>query len=410
MINKNTKEYGKELKIDVVIKYFLFILSPFSGLIYSLFRPNTKSSLFIFFLFGLVFGIAATVPPYTTLDLGAYLKKFEEVLSFTKVNGELPDLFNHISYYKDYYVYLIAYFSSKISDNYHLFFFILSIPFNLFAILSLSYFVKEKNKVNTIAFYILFAFFLTNHYFGINGVRFWTAAWIGIYIALKVFLDCKKKYIFALFFLPLIHGSFFFYILIVLITKLIIKLKLFRKNLFFTLFIISIIISSLGDSLIVPLIKKISFINQLYLETYLDQSYIQDFHEGRGNLSSLGNIFRLLNKIYINILFLTLLYNIDDIYKNKSKNLFIFLYIWIIFTNFVIFIPSLGERNMKMLMPIMAYIFIFNFRSIKFKHIIYPFPLIYLFEFYLAYLRYTTVLENDFYYKNFPSIIYKYFS
>lgn len=404
----NIVGYGKEYPVDMAVKCLIFVLSPFFGLIYSIFRPNTKSSLVVFFMFGLVFGMALTVSPYLTFDAGAYVKKFDDVLSFTKWGDGVNSLFDNIPHYKDYYVYIVAYLSAKVSDSYHLFYFLLSIPFNLFAVLSLAFFVKEKSKVNIVAFYILFMFFLTNHYFGINGVRFWTAAWIGIYVALKVFIEFKYKYLALILILPLIHGSFYFYQFIVLSSLFVIHFRLFRTQWFFILFMVSIFFAIFSDSILLPLIKSLSFLNSVYAEVYLNQSYMEEFSQRRGDFSSLGNTFRMASKIYVNLLFLVMLYDAKSIEDSSCKNLFTFLYIWMIFTNFVIFIPSLGERSMKMLMPIMAYILIVNFSKLKFNKVIYAFPIIYIFESYLAFHRYTTVLDNDFYFTSLIFVVNKY--
>lgn len=408
MTNKSHSGYGVEYPLDIAFKLILFVLSPFLGLIYSLCRPNTKSSLVLFFIFGLVFGMALTVTPYLTFDAGAYVKKFHEVLSFTKWESGADSLFDNVSFYKDYYVFLVAYFSAQLSDSYHLFFFLLSIPFNFFAILSLNYFVKQRYKVNVVAFYVLLMFFLTNHYFGINGVRFWTAAWVGIYIALKVFVDKNYKYLGFIVILPLIHASFYFYILIVSASLGVIWFKLFKAKLFLLIFIISILVTLFGNSLLLPIIKSLTFLNSFYAEAYLDQAYMQEFNESRGDYSSLGNTFRVAFKLYINALFLVMIYNAKIIERGSCKDLFVLLYVWMIFTNLVIFIPSLGERSMKMLMPIMAYILIVNFKELRFSKVVYLFPVVYIFESYLAFLRYTTVLEKDFYYTNIIFIVNRY--
>jgi hypothetical protein len=398
----------REYVIDAWLKFFLFFINPVLGLFYSLTRPYTKSSQILFFIFGLIFAISINITFDLGFDIRAYQKKFYEVVSYLSIGDSFSDSLSK-SQAKDIYIWGIAYVVALFTDNYRLFFLVMAIPFLGFAIASFRKFLSVRNTESVIAFYILMGMFFTNHYFGINGIRFWTAAWIGIFLSIKVFYEGKYRWSLLSLFLPLVHGSFYFYIFLIFLSLYCIKHRLYSRNFLIMAFGGSFILQLFSLSLLQSVLGKIGFVNDFYVSAYLSNENVESFSANRGDYSSLGNIFRILMKYYTLLLYMVLLHNYKVLIDSATKNLFVFLSIWIVFVNIVMFIPSLGERNLKMLLPVVAFIYLANFSKIRGRNIIFMFPLVYFFEMYLSWLRYSTVLGKGFFVDNFIFIINKAF-
>lgn len=396
---KNLIYSCREYAADVWLKVFLFFLNPTAGLLYSLIRPYTKSSQILFFLFGLIFAMSINIAFDLTFDIRAYQKKFNEAVDFVN-SGEGLTVFLTGQNIKDLYIWAVGYCVALFTENYRVFFLVLAIPFSGFAIASFGKFLKVRSTEALLVFYILISMFFTNHYFGINGARFWTAAWIGIFLSIKIFYEEKYRWLILIVLLPIIHGSFYFYLIIILLSVCCIKYRLYGRRLLYLGFGASFILQIFSLSLLQSVAGKLGFINEFYTTAYLSNESFESFSEHRGDYSSLGNIFRVLMKYYTLLLYAILLYNYKAIINTPSRNLFVFLSIWVMFANVTMFIPSLGERNLKMLLPIIAFIYMANYSIIKARKIIYLFPVIYFFEAYLSGLRYMTVLDKSFFVNN----------
>src|SRR5690606_20800874 len=92
----------------------------------------------------------------------------------------------------------------------------------------------------------------------------------------------------------------------------------------------------------------------------------------------------------------------------KTKNLFSFLLVWMTFVNFTMPIPSLGGRFMLLSYPIIAYIWLVNFKDVKYKKVLYVMPFVFLMSFYGQLRLYSLILEPIFYFSSPFYLIYKY--
>ena len=94
--------------------------------------------------------------------------------------------------------------------------------------------------------------------------------------------------------------------------------------------------------------------------------------------------------------------------NSKTKNLYLFLLVWMTFVNFTFSIPSLGYRYMYISYPIIAYIWLMNFKDVKYNNIIYFVPFVFFMHLYNLIGHYLTVLEPYFFYSSPFYLIYKY--
>lgn len=205
MNNKNTTH-----------KYFLSLINPFISAIISLRDIRDGVSHRTLYLWFLIFGIG-----FCALDESAdsfrYVEDFiiEHRYSWAQYLEIVREWFTFESNIKDIYTLTVNVFVGHFSDNYHWAFFIYAVIFGFFYIKSLRIFIKNDRVSKNYVFYsLLFMFCFSNPIFNINGVRFWTAAWIGVYVTLNLFLEKDYKKLPLLLFLPLIHGTSVLWIVI----------------------------------------------------------------------------------------------------------------------------------------------------------------------------------------------------
>ena len=215
-MKNNIIDWNKEIKIDKAIKAILFILNPILGVLYSFKRINTKSSYIVFFLFALVFGLSFTVESGKTaesrFDGASYREKFDRYIYYGE-NLYFTRLSEYLGFKegdKDFYFDTVAFFTSQWTNNYHFIFLIFAAVFAYFALKSFRFLTVEPNFTTSLSCLILAYLFMSNQIFNINGVRFWTAAWIGVYCIFQVIKNGNKRYFWLALLTPFVHGAFLF--------------------------------------------------------------------------------------------------------------------------------------------------------------------------------------------------------
>ncbi len=142
--------WWKENEKDVFCKVITFLVNPLLGFFYSLRRLNTKSSFYIIALFSLTFGIAFSTPDRRTdsfmLDAADYRADFE---NYTNRGTQyfLWQLESYVTFSgkSDFYGDTVNFLVSRVTDNYHILFFVLAFVFTFFSLKSLKLFVQEDN-------------------------------------------------------------------------------------------------------------------------------------------------------------------------------------------------------------------------------------------------------------------------
>lgn len=398
----------KEKKNDVSIKYLLFFLSPFVSFAYSLIRTNTKSSYIIFFLVSILFGLTFTITNQfdNALDGAYYRWKFENY-SHVSSSEYFNDLIGFLEFdegKKDFYFETLSFFLTKLTDNYHVMFMVGAAIFSIFALKSLRYFTSNHSFDKNIVSFILLYLFTYNQIFNINGIRFWTAAWIAIFCFFKIFRDNNKKYILLLLLTPFFHGSYWLLIAVVTIAIFFKKFNQFWIFLFFISFFISSFAIELAQGLesYLP-----TFISRM-VNTYTSHEIITRKQEWSG-YGFLPLIFSFLVKIYINIMSWLIILNKKNFLKDdKTSNVYLFFVVWITIFNFLIFIPSVGNRFIQLSYPLIAYLWLVGFKDKKYKGFIILLPVIFSFNILDQIIKYTKIINLDIFIMNPFLIIYKY--
>jgi len=401
----------KEDNQDILAKTILFLISPFFAFLYSLRRIKTKSSYVIFFLFAVFFGMAFTVSIGKSIeypiDGAAYREMFElmKYTSFDQYFNGFKNFFKFHEDYKDYYFDTVAFYISRITNNYHVLFMIFAMIFAYFSLKSFKFLTSEDNFRTSLICFILAYLFMYNQIFNINGVRFNTANWIGIYAIFQIFRNKDKQYWLLVFMTPFFHGSFWVFIGVLLLAEFTRKFE----KLWIVLFIISFFISDLAIEIIKLSTNYLPTALANMAESYTTDSMVAHWNEMGEGYGWISYVFRILTKLYISLFIFLFIKNSKLIRSNyKTESIYLFLLVWVTFFNFFSFIPSLGGRYISFVWPLIAYIWLVIFKNIKYKKVLYIMPFIFLWNFYTFSVYYLKVLSLDFFISNPLYLIYKY--
>lgn len=391
---------------DLIIKSVLFLFSPFLSFLSAIVRIKTRSSFVIFYLFALFYGIAFTTESgkgETSGNDGAVFRAiFEDYIcgmNFSEFWHEIIDILSGNNWHRDIYFHIVAYVVSIFTNNYHYLFLAFALVFGYFMLRALAFLVKEKAFDGGVVSLLLVSLFVTNGIFDINGMRFWTAAWIAAYALLRILVRYEKRYLALLCITPLVHSSFLFLLAIYLIYFFFSD----KKSNWIYFYYFSFVFSSISVFVLSAFIGEIPLLSRYMV--YLDPDSSYRIFEGK---SILKGIFDLLSTVYVNVMFYMIYRNTKCNVSKKGNKLYDFFLVYISIINFVRFIPSLGARYFIVGFPLIAYLWLVNFGCKKYKWVIYSMPFFMLWYIHNSYLLFTYFLEPSFYFSNPISIITKY--
>jgi hypothetical protein len=402
--------WWQEYRGDKAIKVILFIISPFFSFLYSLRRMNTRSSYIVFFLFAAFFGMAFTVDNYWAegvMDGVSYRMGFEydhEYMSFSDYIDGLEVFFTFDVGKKDYYYDTVSFFISRVTGNYHVMFMVLAMIFACFMLKSLRFLTSEEKFNYSIASLILAYLFTTNQIFNINGVRMWTAAWVGVYALFQIFRNNNKRYFLLLLITPLFHGSFW---ILIAVTFLAYFFMRFNK-VWTVLFVISFFVGSIAVELLQNLSDHLPAFLQRLVDSYTDSEYIDKVADQGITFLGVKQPTVKFPRFYVNAMIFLFIKESSIIKENlKTKHLYMFLLVFMTFVNFTLAVPSLGSRYFNLAYPLVAYIWLVNFKDIKYQKFLYSMVIVFAYIIYLQINQYLRVLDFSFFFMNPIVLIYK---
>lgn len=390
-------------------KILLFILNPFLSAIISLKNIRDGISHTTLYLWFLIFGIGFCAQNETA-DSYRYVEDFmiEHNYSWSQYLFEINEYFTFESNIKDIYTLTVNFLVGRFSDNYHWTYFIYAAIFGFFYVKSLRIFLKSARVSNDIVFYaLLFMFCYSNPIFNINGVRFWTAAWIGVYVALSVFVDKKYKTIPLLLLMPLVHGASVIWIGILSCAWGISRFQ----NITIIFFIASSFVSA------------VSYLNILNDYSYLLPKFMQNliwsYTESEMALKRMSGIseygkayadFLIALPQYFQIcLFYLLILNRRYINANKNAgNLLSIVLALAAITNILSSIPSMG-RFQSMVVPFLTIVWVQNYDILKkYDKIFMLIPFLYAYSLLYWYRQMSSVTEPYLYIFPAPITVFIY--
>ena len=378
----------------VVNKIILFILNPFISAIVALKNIRDGVSHRILYLLFLVFGIGFCAMNEAA-DSFRYVEEFmmESQYTWGRYLQEVKEWATFESNIKDIYTLTVNVLIGKFTSNYHWTYLVYATVFGFFYIKSLKIFLKHQMVKKEIVFYaLLFMFCYSNPIFNINGVRFWTAAWIGVYVALNLFAEKKYRTIPLLILLPLVHGSSVIWVVIMLAA---IILSRFQKV-------------TIGLYLASSFVSAVSYLNILndysYMLPQFMQNQIWSYTESEMALERLAGIseygaayadFLIALPGYFQILLsILLILNRKEINQNKEAGILMTVtFALAAITNFLSGIPSMG-RFQAFVIPFLVIVWSMNHDVLKkYDKIFYAIPILYAYSLLYWYRHMSSVTE-----------------
>lgn len=381
-----TKSVGSNL--------ILFFLNPFLSAIVSLKNIRDGVSHRILYLWFLVFGIGFCAMNEAA-DSFRYVENFmmESQYTWGRYLLEVKEWATFESNIKDIYTLTVNVLVGKFTSNYHWTYLIYAAVFGFFYIKSLKIFLKHQMVKKEIVFYaLLFMFCYSNPIFNINGVRFWTAAWIGVYVALNLFVERKYRMIPLLILMPLVHGSSVIWVVIMLAA---IILSRFQKV-------------TIGLYLASSFVSAVSYLNILndysYMLPQFMQNQIWSYTESEMALERLAGIseygaayadFLIALPGYFQILLsILLILNRKEINQNKEAGILMTVTLALAaITNFLSGIPSMG-RFQAFVIPFLVIVWSMNHDILKkYDRYFYAVPILYAYSLLYWYRHMSSVTE-----------------
>ena len=378
----------------VVNKIILFILNPFISAIVALKNIRDGVSHRILYLWFLVFGIGFCAMNEAA-DSFRYVEEFmmESQYTWTRYLLEVKEWATFESNIKDIYTLTVNVLIGKFTSNYHWTYLVYATVFGFFYIKSLKIFLKHQMVKKEIVFYaLLFMFCYSNPIFNINGVRFWTAAWIGVYVALNLFAEKKYRTIPLLILLPLVHGSSVIWVVIMLAAIILSRVQKV----------------TIGLYLASSFVSAVSYLNILndysYMLPQFMQNQIWSYTESEMALERMAGIsqygaayadFLIALPGYFQILLcILLILNRREINRNKESGILMTVTLALAaITNFLSGIPSMG-RFQTFVIPFLVIVWSMNHDVLKkYDKVFYAVPILYAYSLLYWYRNMSSVTE-----------------
>jgi len=400
-----SKYFIKEDASDNIIKWGLFLFSPFFSLVYSIRRINTLSSFLVFFLFAVLFGLAFTVEDFrdaAMIDAVSYRIAFE-TQRVENWNQFLQSWRSYIEFIdptqKDFYTVSLNYVVHRFSDNYHYMFMMAAMVFSFFQLNSLKFLAGSSKVRVDYLFLCLLLLFSWNQIFNINGMRFWTCAWVFVCFCFEYFYNNRKISIALLVLLPIIHTAGFLMVFLVLLSKFTSKFSSFWIKFFW----VSIFISGLS-LILLRSVSNLPGVFGLLTESYSSQQYIESMSEGQNAFSYFVTFLKRAQLI----LMVYFIYINRNKFDKKYSQLLFFTLVLSSFANFTMAIPSLGRRFVQLSYPLIAFLWYKNRTELKsYNMVVYVLPIIWYFDIKRHINYYFDVVDMSFFFSSPFEIISK---
>ena len=393
-------------------KLILFLVLPFAGFLESFVKPWSSSSRTIIFLWFVAFGMCFT-PTNKDADSWRYAEEFkvESRASSAQFQQQISDYFNNYqtTSTKDIYIVAMTFLVSRFTGNPHVFFMMLALVFAFFYVKSMKFitpiFTEKYEKFVVPLLFLLFC--LSNPMFNINGVRFWTAAWISVFVLFQVLVNRNYLYLLLAPATILVHASFVIFVALLGIYFLVGYLdKVWR-----VIFIISLFFAALS---VVPSFQltgiPLPAFFESEMEAYASDAAIMEMQSAYQDMSLYAQVLNILPRVFINVLVVLLLFKEDEIFKNQErKRVMRMMLVLLSFVNITFSIPSVGVRFFRLVFPLLIYLLIKTPSFVnRYKVVVYLFPLAFIVEIVYWFRHMAMVTTITDYISPLPSLMYQY--
>jgi hypothetical protein len=400
MVKSSKKEDG--------ISLLLSVLYPLGGFLYAWRNLKSYSSYWAIFIFIVCFGFCTT-GEFEAEDSFRYAQELKAFSMDPVGNWQMiiKDYFSSESTTKDIFVYALYYITSTLfGGNTRVFFALVAIVFGFFFLRSFRYITRDQAYDNS-AFYIILAimFMLSNSFYSINGVRFFTAAWMAVYATFQTLLSGNRRYLLLILCLPLVHGSYYAFWVFFVIAYLTRHFYKILPYIFFVSFFITDvalqIIPDIADYL-PPFLQ-----NMIWSYTMSDGALNRMSGEEAKSIPLYATILTSISRYYHVLLIYLLVRSQKSFKEEKSKEFLGFLLAYGALVNFSSLIPSM-LRYWHLLIPFYLYLWVHNSREMfRYKAVVNWYPVVALYPTFLLLRKITWVTDPIFYISNAFHIIFR---
>lgn len=393
----------------MIDRFIIFLLNPFFSAIISLKNIRDGESHRYLYLWFLIFGIGFCAVSKEA-DSFRYVEDFmlESHYSYSQYISGIKDYLTFETNIKDVYTLTVNYIIGQFTNNYHWTYLIYAAIFGYFYIKSLKIFLKHQRVSNDIVFYaLLFLFCYSNPIYNINGVRFWTSAWIGVYVALNLFVEKDYKKLPLLLLMPFIHGSSVIWVAIMGFALLMSRFQ----NITIVLYIASSFVSAVSY---LNLLDNYSGLLPQFMQnqiwSYTQSDIALERLAGHSEYGAAYADFLMALPGYFQILLsFLLIINRKKINRNKDKGILMTTTLaFAAFTNFLSGIPSMG-RFKAFVIPFLVIVWASNHSILrKYDNLFYIVPFIYAYSLLYWFRRMSAITEMYLYIFPAPLTIINY--
>lgn len=394
---------------NLFVKLALFVLWPFGAFLVSLFRPGSKSSYVIYFLFGMVFSWSMYYKgeeiDFNNLVLRFYM---QDEMTFSQLFERMSNIFSYNSEDKDVYNLLLNWITQQFTQNFHALFVIASIPFSYFMLKSLALITDDPKayKQTFFVYVILLLFIVPKDIFNVQNFRFSTATWVAVYSVSCYYLKKNKKVLLLLFLTPLIHSSFWF--VVILYIGYLLFNRFYHPNLFYVSIPFAIISTGILNNIDISILPDT-------LSKWAS-GYVSDEAQRKWGMNAEGSGFRWVQdaftyfRIIIYSIAIIIILKSEELNKTipQNKRIFNFHIYFLTIVYFCQSIPVLGSRFLG-ISQIVTILLWFKIIFPKHQRILLLMLLSWTHELLYAGIKhYSMVIDGDFFFLNLFSLISKY--
>lgn len=355
----------------------IFFIQPFIAFLFAISQLKSKYSFTVIFLFFVLFGLTF-LAQNESADSYHYIKEFNQYYLYgsNQYESDINDFFTFESNIKDIYTITSYFIVSRFTDNYHILMALWAVVFSIFYLKSFRFFVNrpEFNKSLVVSL-LAFLFLYSNNIFNINGVRFWTAAWVAVYVVFEIIVNKNYKFAALSLITPLIHTSYLYFVAVLIIFLLTRKFD----KVWVVLFFVSFFVSEISIQLVQNYQEYLPQAIQNMIWSYTADENLAEKQNILENLPLYARILNSLPRYFLNLLmFVFVYYNKRIGLFKKGHVFFVFLLVWMTFVNFTMAIPSFGSRFIVLSVPFICYLSLLTFRYIPIlPKLIYLIPFVY---------------------------------
>lgn len=387
----------------------LFFLQPFIAFLMALSNLRGRYSFKVIMLFFVLFGYTF-IAHNETADSYGYVEDFKSFRNVGTSNyfNAIKEYFTFESSVKDIYALSSNYLVSRMTDSYHFLLALWAFVFSFFFLKSFRFLIDrpEWNK-SVVVIIITFLFFYSNPITNINGVRFWTAAWVGVYAIFEIIINKNYRYLLLALLTPLIHITYISFVVVMLVYLISIK----YDKLWVIVFIISFFVGNIAIELLQGYSGYLPKVLQNLVWSYTMSGKALQRMDGI-NLPLYAMVFNKLPYFFINGLIFMFISKSRVIKKNSyAYSGYLFILVWMSFVNFTLPIPSFGGRFFVLGIPFIMYVSLIMYRKIPQIKTLFLFaPLIYSYSIFQWFRFINSIIDYDLLYSVFPHLVIKNFS